>query len=226
MFQYKGIWLPDGEVHYQTIMDNRKSPEIDGKATYQYRKLMAVMGVTPEPRFQAIDIGANIGFWSMHMSKLFTHIHCFEPVFKFRECFERNMEGLTNFTLHPEALGETEMRWPLVLGHEGHSGDTYLDPDYDGEDDVPLVDVTTLDSYNYKEVSFIKIDCEGYELFILKGAKETILKSKPTIIVEQKPNRAQKFGLGETDAVTYLEGLGMTCVKNFSGDFIMIWEGR
>jgi len=224
MIQYKGIWLPDGETHYQFIMDSHKSPEIDGKGTYQYRKLVSVMGVTPEPLLLAIDIGSNIGFWTMHLCKLFDHVQCFEPVFSFRECFKKNMSGLSNYELHPEALGETEMKWPMVQGQEGHSGDTYLDPDYDGEEDVPLVDVLTLDSFGYENVSFMKIDCEGYELFILKGAVETIKDSRPTIIVEQKPNRSQKFGLGETDAVGYLEDLGMTCVKNFSGDYIMVWK--
>lgn len=224
MIEYKGIWLPEGETHYQYIMDHHKSPEIDGKGTYQYRKLLAVMEATPEPRQLCIDVGANVGFWSMHLCKLFRHVECFEPVFAFRECFKRNMEGLSNYTLHPEALGETEMKWPMVTGNKGHSGDTFLDPDYDGEEDVPLAEVKVLDSFNFKEVSMMKIDCEGYELFILKGAKETILKSRPTIVVEQKPNRSQKFGLGETDAVTYLEDLGMTCIRNFSGDYIMVWK--
>jgi len=224
MIQYKGIWLPEGETHYQYIMDHHKSPEIDGKGTYQYRKLLAVVDVTPEPRQVCIDIGANVGFWSMHFCKLFSHVECFEPVEKFRDCFDRNMAGLENWTMHAVALGEMEMQWPVVHGTPTHSGDTYLDPNYDGESDATMVDVRTLDSYNIKEVSLIKVDCEGYELFILKGAKETILKSKPTIIVEQKPNRSQKFGLGETDAVTYLEELGMTCIRNFSGDFIMVWK--
>ena len=224
MLQYKGIWLPDGETHYQYIMDSHKSPEIDGKGTYQFRKLKKAVVATPEPYKMAIDIGSNIGFWSMHLCKFFDHVHCFEPVFAYRECFKKNMVGLSNFTLHQEALGETEMRWPMVQGREGHSGDTYMDPDYEGEDDVPLVDVVTLDSFDYEDISFIKIDCEGYELFILKGAVETIKKSRPTIIVEQKPNRSQKFGLGETDAVTYLEDLGMTLKLEYSGDYIMVWK--
>ena len=35
-----------------------------------------------------------------------------------------------------------------------------------------------------KKISFIKIDCEGFELQVLKGAKYTIKKNKPVILVE------------------------------------------
>jgi len=71
-------------------------------------------------------------------------------------------------------------------------------------------------------VDLIKLDCEGYELFALQGAEGTIKQYRPTIIVEQKPGRAQKFGLEQTQAVTYLEGLGYRVVQVISGDYIMV----
>lgn len=46
------------------------------------------------------------------------------------------------------------------------------------------VEIETLDSFNYENVSFMKIDVEGHENEVLDGAKQTILKSKPVIIVE------------------------------------------
>jgi hypothetical protein len=90
-----------------------------------------------------------------------------------------------------------------------------------GEGDIPMI---TLDSLALDEVDFIKADCEGFELFALRGAVDTILRCKPVIIVEQKPGRAQKFGLLETEAVTFLEdlGVGYKVVKEMSGDFICV----
>jgi FkbM family methyltransferase len=46
------------------------------------------------------------------------------------------------------------------------------------------VDTIALDSLNLKKLSLIKMDVENYEYFVLKGAKETILKNKPVIIFE------------------------------------------
>jgi len=46
------------------------------------------------------------------------------------------------------------------------------------------IDVTTLDSYKLKNISMIKIDVEGHEEEVLKGAVDTIKKNHPIIFVE------------------------------------------
>src|SRR5205085_3620821 len=56
------------------------------------------------------------------------------------------------------------------------------------------VKVTTLDSYHLDRVSFIKIDVEGHELHVLRGAQRTLMESQPTVLVEIKePNREAVF---------------------------------
>ena len=59
--------------------------------------------------------------------------------------------------------------------------------------DVPIV---TLDSYNLKNVSVMKVDVEGHELNALTGAKKTLLLSKPVIVLEvwrKRTNRLKKI---------------------------------
>ena len=46
------------------------------------------------------------------------------------------------------------------------------------------VDLITIDSLKLNKVSLIKIDVEGMENLVLEGAKETILKNKPVILLE------------------------------------------
>jgi len=224
MINYKGIWLPDGEEHYQMIMDSPKSPEIDGKATYQFRKLKKTLLRTSSRRV-AIDIGANIGLWSMHLVRHFEFVHAFEPAANYRDCFERNVEG-ENHELYPVALGSDEFEWPLIQGTPGQTGNTYLDPDHDvdSDSDVEMVPVKVLDSFNIRNVDMIKVDCEGYELPILQGGEKTIVTHRPTIIVEQKPGWPTIHGFPEKGAVDYLEGLGMVLHMEYSGDFIMVWK--
>jgi len=224
MFEYKGIWLPDGETHYQMIMDSPKSPEVYGKGTYQFRKLKKTLRVTPNHRV-AVDVGANIGLWSMHLVNHLAFVHAFEPAVLFRDCFKKNVKG-DNHTLHREALGLADYEWPLVQGTPGQCGNTYLDPDHDIEDDdqVELVPVRTLDSFELEDVDFLKIDCEGYELPICQGGEETIRRCRPTMIVEQKAGWPLVHGFPATGAVDFLESLGMTLHEEFSGDFIMVWR--
>ena len=64
----------------------------------------------------------------------------------------------------------------------------------------------TLDSLNFSEVDFIKLDVEGYELDVIKGGINTLRDNDPVIIVEQKekyvipeegPQAALKFLMKE-----------------------------
>ena len=76
---------------------------------------------------------------------------------------------------------------------------------------------------DFADVDLIKVDCEGYELNVLRGALQTILINKPVIIVEQKPGHGKVFGYADDAAVNYLRGLGMREYTVLSGDYIMVW---
>jgi hypothetical protein len=94
----------------------------------------------------------------------------------------------------------------------GSSGDSWIT---EGTD----VEVRTLDSFNLAP-DLIKVDCEGSELFVLMGAIRTLALHKPALIIEQKPGHAKRFGLGDTDAIPYLQKLGYTQRGVISGDFL------
>lgn len=192
----------------------KRNQVVDGKLTYQYHKLEAALGYVKEFR-TAVDVGGHCGLWSMHLAKRFVTVHAFEPVALHRECFNRNVVG-ENVWLHACALGE---RSGLVNIHTSHtsSGDSWVD----GEGDIPL---KTLDSYKLRGVSFIKLDCEGFELFALRGGIETLEHCHPVVCVEQKPGRAQKYDLPQTAAVDFLIGLGAKLRREIGGDYILSWD--
>lgn len=207
-----GVWLPDHEQHLVEWMVKRDQA-VNGKLTYQYHKLQAALGWVQEWR-TAVDVGAHCGLWSMHLVRLFAQLHAFEPVAGHRECFAKNVgEGAL---LYAVALGEQTGKVGIHTSAQS-SGDSWVD----GEGEIPL---RRLDEFDLQAVDFIKLDCEGYELFALRGAEDTLKRCRPCVIVEQKPGRAQKFGLGETDAVAFLQGLGAKLRAEISGDFILSWD--
>ena len=213
MKQFQGIWLPDHETHLVGWMS--KSGEIvDGRGTYQINKLRAALKWVKRFRV-AVDVGAHCGMWSMQLAKRFAEVHAFEPVAAHRECWLKNM-GDGRGELHPCALGAVA---GTVAMHttDTSSGDSWVD----GDGDIPM---GRLDTFALKNVDFIKLDCEGYELLALRGGESMLKSNRPCVIVEQKPGRAQKFGLDETEAVTYLQSLGATLREELSGDFIMSWD--
>lgn len=213
MKNYRGLWLPDGETHLTEWMD-KTNHVVDGKPTYQYHKLYAALKHVKKFR-AAVDVGAHCGLWSMHLAKWFQVLHAFEPVAAHRECWEQNMDGRGGL-LYPCALGEEEGK-VAIRTSANSSGDSWVD----GDGDIPL---RRLDSFNLVDVDFIKLDCEGYELFALRGAEETLKRCQPCVIVEQKPGRAQKFNLAETAAVDYLQGLGAKLRQAIAGDYILTWD--
>jgi FkbM family methyltransferase len=216
-----GWFFPDGEKHLPEWM-LKVNQKRDGLLQYQFAKYEAALKFVRERR-KAIDVGAHIGQWSRNMAADFAMVHAFEPVPLYSECWRANMEGIENAALHGLALGEREAIVALRCGTPGSHGDTFLAPADQANVaiDVPM---RTLDSLNVEAVDFIKIDCEGYELFVLKGAEETIRRDRPCIIVEQKPGKAQFFGVGETDAVTLLRSWGAKVRKVMAGDYILSWD--
>lgn len=220
MKQVGGVWLPSHETHLPGWM-TAKNEVVGGKLTYQHHKLVAALkfvhgwGV-------AVDVGAHCGLWSMHLVQRFAKLVAFEPVELHRQCFARNVVQVgadaDPYTLHACALGEAD---GMVSMHHtpGSSGDTWVE----GTGDTPmrrLDDVLGADV----QVDFIKLDCEGYELFALRGGEQMLQRCHPCVIVEQKPGKAQQFGLGETDAVTYLRDMGAHLRTVMSGDYILSWD--
>jgi FkbM family methyltransferase len=187
---------------------------VDGKGTYQIKKLRAAVAQCTQKRV-ALDVGGHCGLWSMQLVKQFGHVHAFEPVAAHRACFVKNVTT-DNVTLHAVALGAAPGSISMHTAPTS-SGDSWVS----GVGDIPMV---VLDSFGFFNVDFIKIDVEGSELSVLRGGEDTIKRCKPIIIVEQKPGHAQRFGFGETAAVPYLISLGYRCVKELSGDFIMTPE--
>lgn len=224
--QVQGLWLPAHEQHLEGWLAQRmrEHPEemVGGRASYQYHKLLAAMNFVRRFRV-AVDIGAHCGLWSMQLVKRFKEVHAFEPVPLHRTCFAKNVEAIEQTPgtlgrafLHPFALG-AERGFCRIATTSGSSGDSWVQSGGD-------VEMRTLDSFGLKHVDFVKIDCEGYELFALKGAEETLRRCRPAIIVEQKPNRATRFGLGQKDALPWLESLGAVLRAEMSGDFIFSWD--
>jgi FkbM family methyltransferase len=209
-----GVWLPAGEAHLVEWMRNVNC-RVDGKLTYQYSKLLAALSQVRNWR-TAVDVGAHCGLWSMHLVKRFAMVHAFEPVAVHRLCFTRNVPGNAPHILYPCALGEKE---GMVAIHTAptSSGDSWVS----GKGDIPL---RRLDDFDLDDVDFIKLDCEGYELFALRGGEKMLKRCRPCVIVEQKPGRAQKFGLAETGAVDYLMALGAKLRAETSGDYILSWD--
>ena len=222
MFKFQEIWFPDGEKHFPFWM--QKNGEIvNGKGTYQIKKLREAMKWCKQFR-TAVDVGAHVGLWSMHLAGKFEYVYAFEPVPQFQQCYAENV-WQENCRLNFSALGATSGHVTMVVPelHGGiDSGGTHIGiVRTDGQG----IAMKTLDSFGFDRVDFLKLDVEGYELEVLKGAVETLKRCKPCVIVEQKPHKLlPNFGIKGTPAVTFLQEMGAIVRKEMGGDWIMSWD--
>lgn len=218
-----GWWMPAVEEHMpQWMMTVAMSR--NGRMMYQGHKIDAAIAACRARRV-ALDIGAHIGTWSWYLAQAFDRVYAWEPVELHRACFTRNvLASCDNVKLYDCALGEDDglvvMRTePSSTGDTRVAGTPKAVPGH-------AVQMRTLDGFADEivgRVDLVKVDCEGYEYFVLRGGERLLAEHKPVVVVEQKRGKGSSFGIDDTAAVKYLEGLGARVFGEMSGDYFMRW---
>ena len=135
----------------------------------------------------AIDVGANRGFYSHALARIARRVEAFEPN-PAVAAFARAKLG-RRVRLHEVALSDRDGTAAFYVPRtpEGHGmhllgnlGNFHRTPDLDRSE----VRLATLDSFGFTDVGFIKIDVEGSELDVIAGARATIKRDRPNLLVE------------------------------------------
>ena len=178
MYQAHGWFFADQDTHFSHMIE--KNIKKGGPAAYQepVRKksleFVSDYGV-------AVDIGANVGLWSRDLAIKFARVIAIEPVVEFQECLRRNVP-MENIEVWPFALGTEDTTIDMIIT-EGNTGHSHINKDSVGSGKVEM---KRLDSLDFDRIDYMKIDCEGYEMQILKGGENTLRTHQPVIVVEQK----------------------------------------
>lgn len=147
------------------------------------------------PGSAVIDAGAYIGTHSLAMAELVGpagRVYAFEPQKKvFRELLYNLIENhVRNVVPLRFALGENSRIVEMDKPADGLEGLVRV-----GRGGDP-VELRTLDSFHLGDVSFIKIDVEGYDDQVLQGARQTIAECRPAILIENvgSGHRLEDYG--------------------------------
>lgn len=147
----------------------------------------------------AVDIGAHCGTWTTVMAQYFQHVYSFEPNRKVFRNLSANLalKNLTNVTEHMVGIGDREenLTYKIRSDEGGGNGFADLGKRDENETNTCILPVKTLDSFNLQNVKLIKIDVEGFELQVLKGARETIRRCKPALALEVWSDEREKEGV-------------------------------
>jgi len=165
-----------------------------------------------------IDVGANMGIYTLVASRLVGeagYVIAFEPSAQSFSLLRRNiaLNALTNVLALPEALSNERGRTKLYHGPDPVCNSLGRDFSWDGDSED--VATETLDNLlrrtSLRRVDAIKIDVEGAEELVLRGALNTLTRMRPAIVFEINPGACSCLGLSPHGATELLQSLGYNC---------------
>jgi FkbM family methyltransferase len=162
-----------------------------------------------------IDVGANMGIYTLVASRLVGEagrVIAFEPSAQSLPLLLENIElnSLKNVCAFPVALADRVGKARLY--HQGvpECNSLARDPSWGGE--AEEVTMETLDNIvkgaSVTRVDVIKIDVEGAEELVLRGAANVLASMRPAVIFEVNPNCSALFGLSAQGSSNLLANLG------------------
>jgi len=162
------------------------------------------------------DVGANFGWYSCHFAQLVGEtgkVHIFEPTNTMEEL--KNNLILNGFAkrcvLNQVALGEKEGVETLFIPHKLGTAFASLREHTYGNNNKNYkisVPIKKLDDYvianKIEKIDFIKIDVEGAELLVLKGAENILKNYSPVIMMELYSDHTKYFGYSPEEVINYM----------------------
>lgn len=144
----------------------------------------------------AFDIGGNIGFYTLVLAQAGWTVNTFEPMpgnlGMIRASLCENEDLASRVTVHPVGLGASPDTCQLISG-KINVGDGIMRCGAEKENPVPsdyevrsIVEIKRLDdvlaTQDIGQIDFLKIDVEGFECQVFKGAEDLLTKHRPKVI--------------------------------------------
>jgi FkbM family methyltransferase len=145
------------------------------------------------PQAVTLDVGANLGLYTLVAARYSGLVHAFEPYPPVLERLRHNLESnqVPNVTVHPVGLGATKAALPFAPPPDDNLGLGSFEHATGGTADQRLK-VVAGDVYlreaGVTRVDFIKMDIEGFEKPALAGLRQTLQRDRPIVLLEVSTN--------------------------------------
>lgn len=212
----------DGDLTMRLSLDERMQSQIFWYG-YCNRDICAVLARILRPGMTVVDAGANIGEVTLVAAKAVGPegtVFAFEPVERIAGHLAEHvrLNGLSQVRIVRQALSDRPGTQPIYLAaekfHDGsvHDGLGTLYAFAQRSVAIQEVTLTTLDDFlaeaGATRLDFVKLDVEGAELAALKGARASLERFRPHLIIEVQQDTARAAGYEAADILRLLAGLG------------------
>jgi FkbM family methyltransferase len=147
---------------------------------------MGLLQFLCSPTKASVDIGANLGLFTYYLARYSPMVYAFEPNPHPYRILQYVIDK--NVKLEQAAMTDTSGEVELVVLRNRKnvvtSNGASLDHKREGNYIIVKVPGHRLDDLDLGEIGFIKIDTEGHELAVLRGALKTIERYRPNLFVE------------------------------------------
>ena len=189
-----GFWVPSNDIHVEQWRQGQ--PFTQNKCLREFLEWCR----SRDKKFNTVlDIGAWCGTWSAEFSPYCKKIYAIEPDRTHVECLLKNLSSFDNIELLDYAVGDIETRVSLTDDDFTQARRIYS---------IGNILMKTVDSFKFEDVDLIKIDVEGFEMNVLRGAKDT-LKDCNFLMIELN-NNSKKYNSSNNEIEKYLQELGFT----------------
>ena len=169
-------WLvPDDDTRVSTLLEKDSSMD---QISYEDKYRSLIIESLPNKR-TFVDVGANVGIWSLPMKSHFKNVVSYEPSKQNIECIKANIPN--GIDLREKAVADFNGEAKFHQAGK-NCGDGKLCRE--GVKSTYVVPVVKLDDENLQNVDMIKIDTQGWELDVLKGMSNLINSQQPWIMIE------------------------------------------
>ena len=170
-----------------------------------------------------IDIGANVGIFSLFAAKSARLVHAFEPEPRNYDLIQQNCHDKSNIVIHNEAVGATDGTASLSIGSSSTAFSLYGDATQTRPVSVRTL-LSVFSDYDIEYCDFLKLDCEGAEFPILLDSPPEIFNKIGLLAMEYHEHLSSHT---HQDIVNRLRMLGFqSAVYHVSGTYGMIAAWR
>lgn len=174
-----------------------------------YKIIDELMIKYPEKRTTFVDIGANIGTYSISLSRYFNKVLAYEPEPNNYDCLKLNVKtnSIENIIINNVAILNKKGYFSIENHNKSegiHPGTYFININKEGNIPCRILD-DDLVEFGIKEVGFIKIDTEGSELYILKSIQNVMTKQKPIVCVEINDCSYKNYGISKEEIKTFMK---------------------